>query len=116
MEDTEIYEEKRPWGFFRRFTNNQKSTVKILKVKPNEILSLQSHKLRSEFWRIINGSGFVQIGENKKEAQIGDEFTIALEEKHRLIAGDLGIEVLEIAIGNFEENDIIRYEDKYLRK
>ena len=36
-----IYEEKRPWGGFRRYTHNQLSTVKIITVNPGDILSLQ---------------------------------------------------------------------------
>ena len=49
MDNTiDIYEEERPWGRFRKFTDNQKSTVKIIYVNPNEELSLQSHKKRKE--------------------------------------------------------------------
>jgi hypothetical protein len=30
-------------------------------------------------------------------------------------AGNNGMEVLEISFGDFDENDIVRYEDKYGR-
>ena len=110
-----IFEVERPWGHFRQFTKNENSTVKIITVKPNEILSLQSHKNRSEFWHVISGSGTVQIEENKIEAFVGDEYEIPIGGKHRLSAGQDGIQVLEIALGNFDESDIIHYEDKYGR-
>ncbi len=45
-ENLNIYEEERPWGVFRKFTDNKPSTVKIITVKPNEELSLQSHNKR----------------------------------------------------------------------
>lgn len=112
---SEIYQEERPWGNFRQFTHNETSTVKIITVKPDQGLSLQSHTKRSEFWRIIGGSGIVEIGEIKHEAKEGDEYTIVVGTKHRLIAGPSGINVLEIATGEFDENDIIRYEDRYGR-
>lgn len=110
-----IFQVERPWGNFRQFTKNDNTTVKIITVKPNEELSLQSHAHRSEFWYVISGSGTVEIGEIKKDTVVGDEHEIQVGEKHRLSAGPLGIQVLEIAIGDFDENDIIHYEDKYGR-
>jgi len=110
-----VFQVERPWGNFRQFTLNNPSTVKIITVKPNEILSLQSHKHRSEFWRVISGAGTVEIGEVKKNTIVGDEHEIPVGEKHRLGAGPEGIQVLEIALGDFDENDIVHYEDKYGR-
>jgi len=115
MAKLEIYQEERPWGNFRQFTHDILSTVKIITVKPNEILSLQSHEKRSEFWKIIKGNGIVEIGNSKKEAKEGDEYEINIGDKHRLSAGSKGIQVLEISTGEFDEKDIIRYEDKYGR-
>ena len=111
----DIYEEKRPWGSFRRFIHNIPSTVKILTVNPKQELSLQSHNKRSEFWRVISGSGFFQINDSKKEIKKGDEQFISLGSKHRMSASDEGLEVLEIGFGDFDEEDVIRYEDKYGR-
>ncbi len=113
--EIEIYEEERPWGSFRRFTNNMVSTVKILTVKPNEQLSVQTHKKRKEFWRVIKGSGIFEVNEIKNEAKIGFEINISIGDKHTIKGGNEGIEVLEIALGEFDENDIVRYQDKYGR-
>jgi len=110
-----IFQVERPWGNFRQFTKNNNTTVKILTVKPNEELSLQSHTKRSEFWHVITGSGKVEINEIVKDAVVGDEHEIEVGEKHRLSAGPDGIQVLEIAIGDFDESDIVHYEDKYGR-
>lgn len=115
MTKSDVFQVERPWGNFRQFTHNDSSTVKIVTVKPNEILSLQSHKNRKEFWHVISGSGTVEIGETKKDTIVGDEHEIQVGEKHRLGAGPNGIQVLEISTGNFDESDIIHYEDKYGR-
>lgn len=115
MIKSNIFQVERPWGNFRQFTHNELSTVKIITVKPNEILSLQSHEKREEFWCVIGGSGTVEIGEVKKETNIGDEHEIKIGEKHRLGAGPEGIQVLEIATGDFDEEDIKHFEDKYGR-
>ena len=114
-EQTNIYEEERPWGFFRRFTENTASTVKIITVSPNEELSLQSHNMREEFWRVISGDGVFEVGDNAYIVDVGSEQYIPLKTKHKIKAGVDGIEVLEISFGDFNEGDIIRYEDKYGR-
>jgi len=115
MMKDKVFQVERPWGDFRQFTHNDLSTVKIITIKPNEMLSLQSHKHRTEFWHIIAGRGIVEIGETKKNTVTGDEHAIPIGAKHRLSAGPEGVQVLEIAIGDFDEEDIIHYEDKYGR-
>lgn len=106
---------ERPWGNFRQFTHNSLSTVKILTLKSGESLSLQSHAKRSEFVRIIQGSGTIEIWDMKYNVVEGDEHNIPVNTKHRVMAGPSGLAYLEISMGNFEENDEIRYEDKYGR-
>jgi mannose-6-phosphate isomerase-like protein (cupin superfamily) len=115
MTESEVFQEARPWGTFRQFTHNEPSTVKIITVNKNEELSLQSHAKRTEFWHVLSGSGIVTIADAKHTATTGDEYIIPLSTKHRLLAGPDGIRVLEIATGNFDEDDIIRYEDIYGR-
>jgi mannose-6-phosphate isomerase len=110
-----IYREERPWGKFEEFTKNEQTTVKIITVNPLQKLSLQKHAKRKEFWRIIKGNGTVQIGGAINEAKVGDEFEIPLGELHRVSGGDTGMQFLEIAHGDFDENDIERFEDQYGR-
>ncbi len=110
-----IYEEERPWGKFRKFTENTISTVKIITVKPNETLSLQSHKKRSEFWRVISGSGVFFVNDEVINVNIGSEQFVPLLAKHKMSGGSSGMEVLEIGLGEFDEGDITRFEDKYGR-
>jgi len=111
-----IFKEDRPWGNFEEFTKNEKTTVKIININPNERLSLQIHKQRNEFWKVLSGDGKVTIGDEVKEARKGDEFNIAVENKHSMEAGNEGISFLEISFGYFDENDEVRLEDKYGRQ
>lgn len=106
---------KRPWGSFTRFTDNEASTVKIINVNGGEELSLQYHMKRTEFWRVLKGSPVLVVGDEKIEAKIGDEFTIEQGVKHRISAPHGDVEILEISTGVFDEEDIIRLEDKYNR-
>ena len=106
---------EKPWGRFEQFTLNEKTTVKIISVKRNSSLSLQYHENRSEFWKIILGHPIVMIGDRKILAKPGDEFEIEKKEKHQVEAVDDDVEFLEIAYGDFDENDIVRLKDKYGR-
>jgi mannose-6-phosphate isomerase-like protein (cupin superfamily) len=106
---------KKPWGSFTRYTNNEVSTVKILCVNKGEEFSLQYHNKRSEFWKIIKGTPLITHGEEKIHAREGDEFFIDVGVKHRISAPENDVEVLEISKGEFDENDIVRIEDKYGR-
>lgn len=106
---------KKPWGQFDQFTYNELTTVKIISVKKGEAFSLQYHNHRSEFWRVISGYPFVTVGENTTIAKPGDEFIIEKLQPHQLEAQNDDVQVLEIASGNFDEEDIIRIKDKYGR-
>jgi mannose-1-phosphate guanylyltransferase/mannose-1-phosphate guanylyltransferase/mannose-6-phosphate isomerase len=111
----ETYSEKRPWGSFERFTQNELSTVKLITVAPHEELSLQYHEKRSEFWKVISGNPVISIGKNVIPAYDGDEFFVAPKENHRIKAQNLPVLILEIALGEFDEKDIVRLDDKYGR-
>jgi mannose-6-phosphate isomerase-like protein (cupin superfamily) len=64
---------------------------------------------------VINGEGFFRVGDKERLVKVGDEEFIDIGFKHQIKAGEMGLEVLEISLGEFEESDIFRYEDKYNR-
>lgn len=105
----------RPWGTFTTFTHNETSTVKIIKVNPDQELSLQTHTKRKEFWKVLSGTPLITIGEEKIQAQVGQEFMIDENVPHRIGGGQEGADILEISFGEFDENDITRIEDRYGR-
>ena len=107
--------EERPWGDFERFTLNEQSTVKIITVKPGQQFSLQQHEHRDEVWRVLLGEGTVTVGDAAQPAKVGDTFFVARGINHRVKGGPQGIVFLEIALGEFDENDIKRLEDDYGR-
>jgi len=116
MEHLTNYEKiERPWGNFERFTQNEQTTVKIITINNGEELSLQIHEHRDEFGRVIKGSGTIHIGEKNTEVRESDSFFIPRNTTHRAIAGSEGLVYLEIAFGDFDENDEKRLEDKYGR-
>lgn len=118
----------RPWGGFIKFIENKPCTVKILKVKKGESLSLQSHKKREEFWYVISGKIKVsrgpimptieEIKKNLKRKTLSRGETLYIPKKfvHKIEGFSSPFsEILEISTGKFEEKDEIRYEDRYGR-
>ena len=53
----------RPWGTFEVLREQNNYKVKVLTVNPNEKLSLQYHRHRSEHWVVVEGTALVQIGD-----------------------------------------------------
>ena len=83
LSEIQPFQVERPWGNFRQFNLNSLVTVKIVTVKENESLSLQSHSKRAEFWRVIEGSGTIEIEDKKHNAKVGNEYNVPLGAKHR---------------------------------
>lgn len=106
---------KKPWGGFRQFTLNEKSTVKILTINSKQAFSLQLHKNRKEFWHFLDNPAKVTIGNKIIKVKKGDEIMVRKNQKHRIEAIGKPVSVLEISFGKFDENDIRRLEDKYGR-
>jgi len=113
--DKTVYVEK-PWGCFHQYTHNEISTVKIITVNPHQQLSLQSHKKRDELWIFIDEGLIAEVAEKKIRSKRNQQISIIRGEKHRLTNdSDQAARIMEISFGYFDENDIVRYEDRYGR-
>ena len=112
-----IHEEKRPWGGFRRYTHNEVSTVKVITVKPGEVLSLQYHHHRDELWVALDPGLRVTMDDRVWEPVLYEEIFLPHGTRHRMAGmGNRPSRWLEISFGDFDENDIVRIEDQYGRK
>jgi mannose-6-phosphate isomerase-like protein (cupin superfamily) len=105
---------EKPWGNFKRFVHNKNCTVKIITVAPGGVLSLQSHNYRDELWVALDDGLRVELDGKTFPIARGDEAFVPRGSRHRL-SSDVGGRILEISFGNFDEEDIVRYEDKYGR-
>ena len=106
---------QRPWGSFRVLGAwSGKITVKILTVEPRSRLSLQRHRRRREEWLCLSGSAVVQIGDKSSKMKVGDWARVERNQLHRIYS-EAGAEILEVSVGEFSEDDIVRVEDDYGR-
>lgn len=107
--------EERPWGKFEKYVC-EKAVIKIIEINPNSELSLQYHNLRDEFWKVIQGSGKVTLEDKIMDVKEGDEIFIPRKTIHKAIALENTLKLIEISLGDFDENDIVRIKDKYGRE
>lgn len=109
------YHEERPWGSFVEFVRNAPATVKIITVRAGEAFSLQQHAHRDETWYVLSGDGIVRIGDTESAAHPGDTYVAPRGTAHRITGGTSDLSILEVSLGEFDENDITRLEDRYGR-
>lgn len=115
MNEVHRLHDDRPWGSFDQFTQNQESTVKILRVAPGKRLSLQRHAQRAEYWYVLSGNGTAEVDGTEHPLSAGTEVRIPRESTHRLSGGTEELVLLEVAFGHFDEEDIERLEDDFGR-
>lgn len=105
---------KKPWGKFEEYATNTKATVKIITVKKGGVLSLQSHEHREELWIALDDGLCAIISGKKTRLKKGQRVFVPRLARHRMSASRTA-RFLEVSFGRFDENDIVRYEDKYGR-
>jgi mannose-1-phosphate guanylyltransferase/mannose-1-phosphate guanylyltransferase/mannose-6-phosphate isomerase len=107
----------RPWGYYESVDSGEGYQVKRLMVKPGESLSLQSHSRRAEHWVVVSGRARVTRGEETLELGRNQSTYIPVGARHRLENPfEESLLVVEVQSGDYlGEDDIVRYEDRYLR-
>ena len=111
----DVDETHRPWGSFRQYAHNQPVTVSLMTVEPGRRLSLQSHPGRAELWIVLDPGAMVQVNDARWQPEVGEEIWIPANGRHRLASVGGRVRVLEVAFGNWQQADIVRYEDDYDR-
>ena len=108
----------KPWGSYKTFEKDKGFLVKRITVAPGEILSLQSHKHRSEHWLVASGVATVECDGEKSYLNQFESISIPQGAKHRLSNENKALlKVVEVQFGEIlSEDDITRYEDKYKRE
>jgi len=64
---------------------------------------------------MLDDGGAVQLGDEVLYPKVGDELRIPVGMKHRLSSLGPVVRVLDIAFGDYQQDDIFRYEDDYRR-
>jgi mannose-1-phosphate guanylyltransferase / mannose-6-phosphate isomerase len=105
----------RPWGNYKTMDKDDGFQVKRLTVNPNQRLSLQKHKHRTEHWTVVTGTARVTVGTDTFDLSENNAILIPANTVHRLenTTPDPLI-VIEVQYGSYlGEDDIERLEDDY---
>ena len=108
----------RPWGNYKTLKEGDRWQVKIITVNPGASLSLQMHHHRAEHWVVVKGTAEIELDGKKTLLGENQSIHIPLGSKHRLSnPGKLSLELIEVQSGAYlNEDDIVRFEDKFNRK
>ena len=109
--------EYRPWGTFTILEEGEKYKVKQIMVLPQQKLSLQSHKHRSEHWVVVFGVATVENNGEMLKLNPNESAYISATNKHRISNDtDKPVIIIEVQTGDYlDEADIERFEDIYDR-
>ena len=112
--------DERPWGSYVvtavGHAGGEEYCEKEITVRPGQILSLQSHELRREHWRVEKGTLTVVLDGERLTLNAGEDVRIPLRGVHCMAnLGKVPCVVHERQEGVCREEDIRRYVDAYGR-
>ena len=109
--------DERPWGCYDVLLDTDFTKVKLITVAPEQRLSYQSHTKRQEQWTVVKGNLTVIIDGREHTVYTGKSIHIPWGSKHRAWnKTDKPVQFVEVQTGTyFGEDDIVRYEDDYMR-
>lgn len=98
--DQQIMFAEKSWGSYRVLDVEEKSLIVKVTLNPGHRMNYHSHEKRDEIWTIIAGSGKTIVDGMEQPVKTGDVITMAAGCKHTVIAGDQGLQLIEVQIGN----------------
>ncbi len=113
----------KPWGEELLLGRTANTVVKLLRIDPEHRLSLQYHRRKSETLILLSGEAVLTTGNDARHLidqllETGKHRVVDAGVLHRLSAGALGADILEVAtrhLGVAEDEDIVRLADDYGR-
>lgn len=114
VEEARPMHEARPWGHYTvldstALRDGQNSLTKHLIISPNQHISYQVHRQRTEMWTFIEGKGELIINGEVRRVTREDSVVIPAGTKHAIKALDEELHIIEVQIGDdLVEEDIER--------
>ena len=109
---------KRPWGAYVVIAKSKDFLLKKITIKPEGVLSYQSHNYRSEHWIVIEGKATIILNNRTYYKSANEHIFIPRKAKHRVLNENKKkkLVIVEIqAVSKFLESDIKMFSDIYGR-
>ena len=90
---------EKSWGSYRVLDVEEDSMTVKVTLNPWHHMNYHSHDKRDEVWTVISGTGKTIVDGMEQPVKAGDVVTMAAGCKHTVIAGDAGLQLMEVQLG-----------------
>ena len=97
--DQQIMFAEKSWGSYRVLDVEEESHDRQGHLEPGHRMNYHTHDHRDEVWTVISGSGQTIVDGMEQPVKPGDVVTMASGCKHTVIAGDEGLQLIEVQLG-----------------
>lgn len=97
--DQQIMFAEKSWGSYRVLDVEEDSMTVKVTLNPGHKMNYHSHEKRDEVWNVISGSGKTIVDGMEQPIKPGDVITMQAGCKHTVIAGDAGLQLIEVQLG-----------------
>ena len=101
---------EKSWGHYHVLEVQKGSMTILATLNPGSHMSYHSHERRDEVWTVIRGSGKTLVDGMEQQVRAGDVITMAAGSRHTVTAGDEGLQLIEVQIGDINAADKRKYE------
>ena len=97
--DQQIMFAEKSWGSYRVMDVEEGSMTIKVTLNPGHRMNYHSHEKRDEVWTVIAGTGTTLVDGMVQPVKPGDVVTMAAGCKHTVIAGEAGLQLIEVQLG-----------------
>ena len=98
--DQQIMFAEKSWGSYRVLDVEEDSMTVKVTLNPGHKMNYHSHEKRDEVWTVLSGSGKTIVDGMEQPVKSGDVITMAAGCKHTVIAGESGLQLMEVQLGS----------------
>ena len=98
--DQQVMFAEKSWGSYRVLDIEEDSMTVKVTLNPGNRMNYHSHERRDEVWTVIAGTGRTVVDGMEQPVQAGDVITMAAGCRHTVIAGDSGLQLIEVQLGS----------------
>ncbi len=109
--DQQIMFAEKSWGSYRVLDVSERSLTVKVTLNPGNKMNYHSHEHRDEVWTVVMGMGKTIVDGMEQIIKVGDVVTMSAGCKHTVIAGNEGLQLIEVQLGSeINVSDKVKYE------
>lgn len=98
--DQQVMFAEKSWGSYRVLDVEEDSMTVKVTLNPGHRMNYHSHEKRDEIWSVISGSGHTIVDGMEQPVKVGDVITMQAGCRHTVIAGEKGLQLIEVQLGS----------------